>query len=146
MNKVNHGHIRMPENYVNQSITRDCSVTFSGSTNGVIVFHHQRLSNSTSGLCLRDTVINDTISEGPCSDQRVFFSRVKKIALAIGRPIKDDFILHFTGMQKMAHDSVQGSKVCFQQNILIGQSNYEHMSSLQVLQQASQAMQNFLQV
>ena len=114
MNKVNHGHIRMPENYVNQSITsRDCSVTFSGSTNGVIVFHHQRLSNSTSGLCLRDTVINDTIYEGPCSDQRVFFSRVKKIALAIGRPIKDDFILHFTGMQKMAHDSVQGSKVCF---------------------------------
>ena len=73
MNKVNHGHIRMHENYVNQSITRDCSVTFSGSTNGVIVFHHQRLSNSTSGLCLRDTVINDTIYEGPCSDQRVFF-------------------------------------------------------------------------
>ena len=111
MNKVNRGHIRMPESHVNRSVTRVCNVTFSGSGNGIIIFHHQRLSNATSGLCLRDTVINDTISEGPCSDQRVYFSRVKKIALAIGTPIQDDFILHFTGMQKMAHDLVQVSKV-----------------------------------
>ena len=111
MNKVNRGHIRMPESHINRGITRVCNVTFSGSGNGIIIFHHQRLSNATSGLCLRDTVINDTISEGPCSDQRVYFSRVKKIALAIGTPIQDDFILHFTGMQKMAHDLVQVSKV-----------------------------------
>ena len=100
MNKVNHGHIRMPEDYAYQSITRECWVTFSGSADGIIVFHHQRLSNATSGLCLRATVINDTIYEGQCSDQRVYFSRVKKIALVIGIPIQDSFILHFTGMEK----------------------------------------------
>ena len=105
MNKVNHGHIRMPESHVNQSITRFCNVTFSGSANGIIVFHHQRLSNATRGLCLKDGVINDDIYEGSCSDQRVHFSKVTTITLSVRKPIQDNFILHFTGIEKLAHDN-----------------------------------------
>ena len=105
MNKVNHGHIRMPESHVNQSITRSCNVTFTGSANGIIIFHHQRLSNATRSLCLKDGVINDDIYEGPCSDQRVHFSKVTTIALAVAKPIQDNFILHFTGIEKLAHDN-----------------------------------------
>ena len=100
MNKVNHGYILMPKSYVNQSITRYCEVTFSGSANGIIIFHHQRLSNSTSALCLKDRRINDTMYEGPCSEQSVYFSKVTKVALAVRKLIQDDFILHFTGVEQ----------------------------------------------
>ena len=108
MNKVNHGHIRMPESHVNQSITRSCSVTFSGSANGIIIFHHQRLSNATRGQCLKDGVINEDIYEGPCSDQRVHFSSVTTITLSVRKPIQDNFILHFTGIESLTHDTGHG--------------------------------------
>ena len=140
MNKVNHGHIRMPEDYAYQSITRECWVTFSGSADGIIVFHHQRLSNATSGLCLRATVINDTIYEGQCSDQRVYFSRVKKIALIIGKPIQDSFILHFTGMEKWLSSGFKSSNIkrnsrlfltqcclCFRQLITLFSSHFHYL-------------------
>ena len=108
MNEVSHGHIRMPESHVNQSITRFCNVTFSGSANGIIVFHHQRLSNATRGLCLKDGVINDDIYEGSCSDQRVHFSKVTTITLSVRKPIQDNFILHFTGIEKLTCNTGQG--------------------------------------
>ena len=111
MNKVNHGHIRMPESFVNQSITRNCVVTFSGPANGMIIFHHQRLSNATSGPCLKDGIISDKIYEGSCSEQRVYFSKLTTIEFKAAKPIQDDFILHFSGMKKLALDTVQGSKI-----------------------------------
>ena len=101
MNKVNHGHVHMPESYVGQNMTRPCVVTFYGSDNGVIIFTHQRLSNATSGQCLQDRIINDTIYQGPCSEQRVYFSKVTTIVLAVENPIQNDFILHFTGNQSL---------------------------------------------
>ena len=97
MDRVRHGAIHMPESYGNTTKPKQCVVTLSGPRNGIIIFKHQRL-NSGSGPCMRENVISNIVHEGPCSEQRVHFSRTTKITLIIGKQIQPGFVIYFTGI------------------------------------------------
>ena len=99
MDRVRQGAIHMPESYGNTTKPKRCVVTLSGPRNGIIIFKHQRL-NSASGPCIRENIISNTIHEGPCLEQRVYFNRSTKITLIMGKQIQPGFVIYFTGIVK----------------------------------------------
>ena len=100
--KVKQGTIHMPTSYGNRSDPGQCIVTIRGIGDSVIIFSHKR-QNAANGPCLRQTVIDDAIHEGPCSEQRVPFRGITEIILRENRLVQPAFIIHFTGMFESYH-------------------------------------------
>ena len=95
---MNHGMIQMPQSYGKESYT-ECIVTFKGVQSGVIILNHQR-QNGSNGPCLLDRVINNTIHEGPCPEQRIYFEAMTKITLVKSQEVQPNFVIYFKGMYK----------------------------------------------
>ena len=98
LTKMNHGMIQMPQSYGNESYT-ECIVTFKGVQSGVIILNHQR-QNCSNGPCLLDRVINNTIHEGPCPEQRIYFESMTMITLVKSQEVQPNFVIYFKGMFK----------------------------------------------
>ena len=103
MDKVLRGVIHMPKSYGNRSEARLCMVTIRGLKDAVIVLSHKR-RNATNGPCLRQNVtaesswvIDTTVHEESCLEQRVNFRSIMEVTLKEDKPVQPGFTIHFTG-------------------------------------------------